>query len=156
MVEVVRADESHIKDIGRLWLEFMEFHQKYDPLCIPADGAEAGFEKEMVRRLMEAGDGLVLVAQDGNNTIGYALVEIQEPPRGLKRDILGYIHHLAVTAEYRRKGIGERILSDILEWLHSRDINRVELDLTAENEIAVSFWKKQGYTEFTRKLYREI
>ncbi|MGD9142591.1 MAG: GNAT family N-acetyltransferase [Dehalococcoidia bacterium] len=156
MIRLVRAEESHVKDISKLWLEFMDFHQKYDPLCVPADDSEAGFEREMVRRLMESEKGLALVALDGDIPVGYSLAEIQEPPRGLKRDELGYIHHIAVTGDYRRKGIGEKLYLKILEWFRSRGINRIELDLTARNEVAVSFWKKHGFTDYTHRLCREI
>ena len=139
MIRVVRAEENHVKNISRLWLEFMDFHQRYDPLCVPTEDSESGFEKEMVRRLMASENGLALVALDNDIVVGYGLSKIQDPPRGLKRDNFGYIHHIAVTADYRRQGIGDEMLDEIFDWFGSRGFNRIELDLTAKNEVAYSF-----------------
>lgn len=156
MIEIVKADESHISDIGKLWLEFIRFHQDIDPIFTPVDDAVSGFEEEQVRRLMKTEDGLVLVALDKGQVVGYSLSEIQEPPKGIKREKYGYISHMAVTASYRRRGTGEKILDKIMKWFYSKNVDRVELDITTKNQVASSFWKKHGFTDYMRKLYKQI
>jgi uncharacterized ferritin-like protein (DUF455 family) len=32
VIEIVRAEEKHVADIGKLWWEFMLFHQEADPI----------------------------------------------------------------------------------------------------------------------------
>ena len=64
MVKIVRAKKNHISDIGKLWLEFSQFHQDIDPIVTPLDDARQGFDKEFVTRLMKSKEGLVLVALD--------------------------------------------------------------------------------------------
>ncbi len=156
MIEIVEAEEKHIPDIGQLWLEFIRFHADVEPIFAPADGAMQGHGKEQVHRLMKLDDGLVLVALDGEQVVGYSLSEIKEPPRGLKREEYGYIHDMAVTASYRRKGIGEKMFDEILKWFRSKNIDRVELEITTRNQVAHSFWKKHGFTDYMRTLYRQI
>lgn len=156
MIEIVRAEAKHVANIGKLWLEFMRFHQDIDPIfTIPYD-APSGFEKEMVRRLMKSTDGLVLVALDKEQAVGYSLAEITRLSKGLKRDNYGYVHHVAVTADYRRRGIAEKMLDEILKWFRSKNVKRVELDITTRNQAAYSFWEKHGFTDYMRKLYRRI
>ena len=155
MMEIVKAEEKHVADIGRLWLEFMHFHAAVDPIFTPRDGAAAGFEKEMVRRLMESEDGLVLVALDGKRAVGYSLAEIRDSP-GLKLEKFGAVDHVAVTAEFRRKGVGEKVLGEIMKWFRSRGIDRVELEVAARNETGYSFWRKHGFTDYRHRLYRQI
>jgi len=116
----------------------------------------SGFEEEQVRRLMKTEDGLVLVALDKGQVVGYSLSEINEPPKGSKRDKYGYISHMAVTASYRRRGIGEKMLDEIMKWFHSKNIDRVELGITAKNQVAYSFWEKHGFTAYLHTLYRQI
>lgn len=156
MIEIVRAKERHISDIGQLWLEFIRFHQDIDLIFTPHDGAVAGFEDDQVQRLMKSEDGLVLVALDRGQVVGYSLSEIKGPPKGLNREKYGYVYDMAVTASYRRNGIGEKMLGEIIKWFHSKNIDRVELDITTKNQVACSFWEKHGFTDYMRKLYRQI
>jgi len=156
MVEIIKAEEQHIPYIGKLWLEFIRFHQDIDPIFTLCDDALSGFEKEMVRRLMKSPDGLVLVALDKERAVGYSLSEIKGPSKGLKRDNYGYVHHIAVTANYRRRGIAEKMLDEIMKWLQSKNLERVELDITTRNQVAYSFWEKHGFVDYMRTLYRKI
>ena len=155
MIEIVRAKERHVSDIGKLWLEFMRFHQDIDPIFTPRDGAVSGFEDEQVRRLMKSEDGLVLVALDGGRVVGYSLSEIRSS-RGLELETFGAVDHVAVTASYRRRGIGEEMLGEIIKWFQSRNIDRVELEVAAKNQVAYSFWKKHEFTDYRHRLYRQI
>jgi len=156
MVEIVRAREHHTSDIGKLWLEFIRFHQDIDLIFTPLDGAVQGFEKEELRRLMKSEDGLVLVALDGERVIGYSLSEIKNPPKGLKRDEYGYVHHMAITTSCRHKGIGEQMLDEIIKWFHTKHVDRIELEVTTKNHNAYSFWEKHGFTDYIRTLYKQI
>jgi ribosomal protein S18 acetylase RimI-like enzyme len=73
----------------------------------------------------------------------------------MKRKKYGYVHDVFITASYRRRGIGEKMYAKILEWFHSKDIDRVELQVIARNQVAYSFWKKHGFTDFQNTLYRQ-
>ena len=156
MTAIIRAKERHVSDIGKLWLEFIRFHQYIDPIFTPREDAVPSFEEEQVWRLMKSKDGLVLIALDKGKAVGYSLSEIEEPPRGLKRDKCGYIYHMAVTASYRRRGIGEKMLDEIMKWFRSKSISRVELDTSTKNHVSKAFWEKNGFTDYMRKLYRQI
>jgi ribosomal protein S18 acetylase RimI-like enzyme len=155
VIKIVKAEEHHIPDICNLWLEFMRFHQNIDPIFTPRDGAVTGFKEEQVQRLMKLEDGLVLIALDGERAVGYSLSEIRSS-RGLKIDKYGAIDHVAVKAGYRRKGVGEEMLNEILKWFQSRNIDRVELEVLAKNQVAYAFWKKHGFTDYRHRLYRKI
>ncbi len=155
MIKIIKAEESHIPAICNLWLEFMQYHQDIDPVFTPCDDAVAGFEEEMLRRLMKSEDGLVLVVLDEEKAIGYSLSEIRST-KGLKLEKIGAIDHLAITGSYRRKAVGEQMLEEILNWFKSRDINRIELEVLTRNLVGYSFWKKHGFTDFRHRLYRQI
>ena len=156
MAEIVRAQERHIPDISQLWLEFMRVHQDIDPIFEPRENAVPGFEENEVHRLMKSADGLALVALDMGQVIGFSLSEIHGPMKGYKLDRFGIISNMAVTAHYRRKGIGEKMLYEIYEWFRSKNINRVELEVLVNNQPAYNFWNKQGFTDYRHRLYRKI
>jgi len=156
LIEIVKAEEKHVSAIGQLWLEFIRFHQDIDPIFTPLDDAVQGFKEEMVHTLMKSEDGLVLVALDGEQVVGYSISEIKEPPKGANRDKYGYIHHMAVTASYRRTGIGEKMFDEIMKWFRLKNVDRIELEITSKNIVSDSFWQKHGFTDYQRILYRQI
>ena len=154
MVEIIRAEEHHISDIAKLWLEFMRFNQDSEPIFTSRNGAIPGFEAEQVRRLMESEDGLVLVALDEGRVVGYSSSEIRG--RRYKPGKWGAVYDVAVTARYRRRGIGGEILREILKWFQSRNIDHVELEVLAKNQVAYSFWKKHGFTDYRHRLFKQV
>jgi ribosomal protein S18 acetylase RimI-like enzyme len=156
MIEIIRAEEKHVTAIGKLWWEFMMFHQNLDHIFTPREGATPGFEENQVRRLMKSEEGLVLVAVDNGKVVGYSLSEIRMPNPGFHREKYGYIDDTAVTASHRRRGIGRIMLVEIMNWFRSNKIRRVELNTAAQNVLANSFWRKQGFEVYMHTLYKEI
>jgi ribosomal protein S18 acetylase RimI-like enzyme len=156
LIEIIEAKEKHIPDITRLWKEFLQFHVDIEPIWTPGEGAEDGQREEQTKPLMASDKGLVLVALDGDEVIGYSISEIKDPPPGPIRPVYGYIHHVAVTEKYRRSGVGEKMFNEILKWFKSKGMDRIELDITSKNYVSSSFWTKMGFEEYTRTLYLEI
>lgn len=156
MIKIIEAEEKHIPDITRLWKEFIQFHIDIEPIWIPNEEAEHGQREEQTKPLMASDKGLVLVALDGDEVIGYSISEIKGPPRGSTRTEYGYIHHVAVTENYRRSGVGEQMFNEILKWFKSKGMDRIELDITSKNYVSNSFWSKLGFEEYTRTLYLVI
>ncbi len=156
IIEIVKANEHHIKELGNLWTEFMHYSQDVDPVFTPQDEAIPIFIKEYLRQAMEAENSLVLVALDEGNAIGYSYSLINEKSNLDDREKYGCIHDLFITVLYRRKGIGAKMLGEILKWFHSRDIHRIELDVLTQNRAASSFWKKHGFKDFKRTLYHHL
>ena len=111
------------------------------------------WEKNL-RGLMKSEEALVLVAVDKDRVVGYAisLTERRYPPV-FERETYGFIASMAVQSNYRRQGTGERMLGKIYEWFESRNIDRIELTVTAKNQIGYSFWRKHGFQDYTHVLY---
>jgi ribosomal protein S18 acetylase RimI-like enzyme len=156
MIEIIRAEERHIHDICKLWLEFMRYSEDIDLIFALRDGTLPVFEEKYLRPAMKSENSLVLVALDGERVIGYSYSLIIDPSDLMERKKYGNIHDVFITAGYRRRGIGEKMYNKILKWFHSQEIDRVELQVIAKNEAAVSFWRKHGYMDFQNTLYQQI
>ena len=156
MIAIVKAEEEHVTAIGKLWWEFMEIHQQADAIFTPREGAIPGFQENYLRRFMRSENGLVLVALDGEKVIGYSLSEIMGPSPGFKREEYGSFDQMAITADYRKKGIGEKMFAEIMKWFESRNIDRVEIQTASRNGMANSFWHKLGFEIFQYNLYKNI
>jgi ribosomal protein S18 acetylase RimI-like enzyme len=149
---IIPATESHIPEIVEIWKEFMDFHSDIDSYFARNEEGHSKFE-DWVKDLMKSDTALVLVALDQGQVAAYSLSQINQRPPLFKQVDYGYIYDLALKSEYRRKGIGEQMLGEILGWFKSRRIDRIELMVLAKNQVALSFWEKQGFEVFLNRMY---
>ncbi len=66
----------------------------------------------------------------------------------------GYIYHTAVNPDYRRQGIGKRLLNAALEALRNCGINKAALVVFEWNEAGNVFWEEMGFTSREDLTYR--
>ena len=57
----------------------------------------------------------------------------------------GYIYHIAVEKEYRRKNIGSKLVSLSIEALKKNGIEKCHLFVFKNNEDGNTFWEKSGW-----------
>jgi ribosomal protein S18 acetylase RimI-like enzyme len=57
----------------------------------------------------------------------------------------GWIYHLAVARDFRRRGIGGRMAKAAEDWLVARGAPKLNLLARAENEAVVGFYQSLGY-----------
>ena len=57
----------------------------------------------------------------------------------------GYIHHLAVSKDHRRRGIGRQLVEHCLDSLKQAKILKCHLFIFADNVEASAFWNQLGF-----------
>lgn len=57
----------------------------------------------------------------------------------------GYLQHLAVLPDYRRRGIGAALVDACLARLERLGILKTHLDVLVENQAAHDFWRRRGW-----------
>ena len=57
----------------------------------------------------------------------------------------GALYHVCVAREYRRQGIGTRMVGYCMQQLRSMGINKVALIAFASNDAGNAFWKQIGW-----------
>ncbi len=68
----------------------------------------------------------------------------------------GYIYHLTVQNEYRRKGIASALVKECLMSLRTEEINKVALVVFSDNTNGNNFWQKLGFIEREDLVYRNL
>jgi ribosomal protein S18 acetylase RimI-like enzyme len=58
----------------------------------------------------------------------------------------GMVYHLAVTDQYRKQGIGELLMEELENRLKAKGCIRCYLLVTVDNESAMRFYKKRGWS----------
>lgn len=66
----------------------------------------------------------------------------------------GYIYHMAVSIDYRNKGIGSTLVDTALKALREEGISKVALVAFEQNEIGNSFWEHKGFSAREDLIYR--
>jgi len=92
-----------------------------------------------IKSYLARNPGLSFVASTGTTIVGAVLCG-HDGRRG-------FIHHLAVHLEYRRRGIGKRLVDNCLDQLQLNGIQKCHLFVFSENESGISFWKEVNWTE---------
>ena len=109
-----------LEDLKRVYeIENMFFNQSY--------------EINIFKQLYEMGVGF-LVAEKDNYVIGYIIFWI-------KNDREGHIISIAVDKNYRRLGVGSKLLSRAINVLSLLEIDKVMLEVNENNNSAVEFYK---------------
>ena len=95
--------------------------------------------KEGIKHFLKRNPGLSFVAFDGDQIVGAALCG-HDGRRG-------YIHHLSVAKSHRKQGIGKSLVGRCMFALMRIGIAKCHLFVFGENQGAVDFWHKVGWSE---------
>jgi len=142
-----------VQQIIVVWQEFTQFHLDAEPLWNPGENAIGDFEIELIKQI-QSDDAMVLVAIEQEEVLGFLIAEIGNQPPVFRLDRWGIITDLGIKKEYRRNGIGEKMLSEAMNWFAKDNIKLVEVYLLVQNQVATSFWSKQGFRVFSQRMYR--
>lgn len=59
----------------------------------------------------------------------------------------GYLYHTAVHPNYRKKGIGTKLVEAAVQALKDEGIHKAALVVFERNKDGNAFWEKQGFTD---------
>ncbi len=107
-----------------------------------------------INEMLKRGNYQIFVACDGDNVVGYigcvSYLAFELENEGMK------IIALAVSKEYRRKGIGTQLLKTAEQWAKENNIEVILLNSGLPREDAHAFYESQGYFKksygFTKRL----
>ena len=59
----------------------------------------------------------------------------------------GYLHHLAVDAAHRGRGLGRRLVASCLGALEREGIAKCNIFVYRDHDAGIAFWRHQGFDE---------
>ena len=57
----------------------------------------------------------------------------------------GWVYYLAVASEFRKQGLGRKMMTAAEAWLRERNAPKIQLMVRDDNEPAIGFYKALGY-----------
>lgn len=100
----------------------------------------------------------LLIAQDGERPIGFALVTLHEAPPlpiVLPRR-WAEVEVLVVAAADRGRGLGRILMTEAHAWAAGQGVGRVSVVVWEANAEAMRFYDRLGYTTGRRVLWRDL
>jgi ribosomal protein S18 acetylase RimI-like enzyme len=141
--------------IAELFKEMVEFHSQKDPIfTLKASGHE--YYAIWFIDQIENDSALPLVAESDGMIVGFSLSFLRKYPGTWLSENYGEINDISVTREYRRKGIGTKLVKKSTEWFKSKGIKRTEVKIATTNELSSKFWRKIGMTSYLETMYLDI
>ncbi|MBN1993088.1 MAG: GNAT family N-acetyltransferase [Anaerolineae bacterium] len=101
-------------------------------------GLSSADSRENIRAYLERNVGMSFIAQNDGVLVG-AVLSGHDGRRG-------YIHHLAVHPEYRRRGIGRQLVERCLSALQAAGIQKCHLFIFQQNVDGIRFWESIGWS----------
>lgn len=99
--------------------------------------------------------GRTVVLEDRDRVHGFAHGALKMAPDHLGGVLLGQVTHVHVDPASRRHGWAGRMFVPLQEWFRSRQVTRIELQVVADNDAAMVFWRGQGFQADLVQMFRE-
>ncbi|MAG39417.1 hypothetical protein CMI41_00400 [Candidatus Pacearchaeota archaeon] len=157
MKEGLTIRKSEIGDVNAIQdLNQQLFNNEISNFDDTLDGEWPANNKKYFEDAINDENGLVLVAVDGDNIIGYLIGGIKEA--GDYRNIQNILEigNTFVIEEYRRMGIGKEMVEKLLDFARLKGVGRSKVLVSSSNEAAIKFYKKMGLMEYDLVLEGDI
>jgi len=148
------AKREDIEQISDLVLRLKKLNEEFDPLYTVRQEAPEVVRK-YVSESLDRDDVIMLVADSIGRVVGVIRAEIRS--RIFYDPLMsGVITDLYVLPSYRRKGVGEALVSSLIKILRSRGIGLVSAEFPPMNKIAVEFYANMGFKPLMYVFFKDI
>lgn len=126
-MEYLRMSQDHVLQIAQL-----------EKMCFSSPWSERSIESELTNPL-----ALWLVAVDNDRVAGYVG----------SQSVMGEadMMNLAVDPEYRRMGVGKKLVEKLIDALSEEAVHSLTLEVRASNAGAISLYEKMGFQQVGRR-----
>lgn len=99
-----------------------------------------------IEKMITATDVELVVAESNGELLasGYARIENAKPY--LQHVQHAYLGFMYVVPAYRGKGINRMILDVLMQWVRTKNISELKLDVYNENASAIKAYEKAGFS----------
>jgi ribosomal protein S18 acetylase RimI-like enzyme len=142
-IQIRRAAKGEAGPIADLVVRTKRLNNEFDPLFAVVENAKARAQKYIASTLGSP-DKLLLVAADGSKIVGVLRAELRER-MFYDPHIEGLVTDFYILPEYRRKALGNRMISQASAELNKMGAQIIVADVPSQNEIATRFYVKRGF-----------
>ena len=144
-MEIRRATEADISDVGRLLYQVHDVHAKGRPDLF-IEGERKYTDAELSEIFADAEARPVFVAELEGHVVGYAFCVFEViPPSHSRRSVKSlYIDDLCVDESYRNAHVGTALYDYTVAFARASGCDRITLNVWELNGNARRFYEKKG------------
>jgi ribosomal protein S18 acetylase RimI-like enzyme len=115
---------------------------------------EEGFSTKKLTSELEDKNAVFYFATFDNNVIGYLKLNLGASQTELKDDKALEIERIYVLKEFHGKQVGQILYDKAIEVARQKSADYVWLGVWEENPRAINFYKKNGFVEFDKHIFK--
>lgn len=115
---------------------------------------EEGFSKEKLTTELSNPSSQFYFATLGTDVIGYLKLNVGQSQTELKDEAALEIERIYVLKEFHGKKVGQILYEKAMEVARQRNAHYVWLGVWEENPRAINFYKKNGFEEFDKHIFK--
>jgi len=141
-VNIVKADQSHIAEVSRLFDLYRQFYE-----C----DADLELATRFITARIERNESDIFVAVSDGKAGGF--VQLYPSFCSVDATKIYILYDLYVDADCRRTGLGERLMNRATEWAKENDGARLDLLTAHDNVAGQRLYEKLGYKRDLEDFY---
>lgn len=91
---------------------------------------------------------IFFVAERNKELIGYAGAQIEKTPPFMKLKKRAHLFNLYVKKTYRNKGIGKKLIAEVVRWVKSKKIKQMMIMTYSWNKNAKKLYNRLGFDDY--------
>jgi GNAT superfamily N-acetyltransferase len=153
---------GEVDRLEQLWGQLLARHRRVAPHLAALGAVRSPADSWRLRRgqylrWLREPFARVIVAQDGEDLLGYAMVRVVEAPGTWQwGDRVGVLETLVVDAGARGTGVGRVLLAAVRDHLAGLGIRVMKISVIAGNEGAVRFYQREGGLDYEQTLVMPV
>lgn len=153
MPSVRAATHSDLETVIPLWrqLEAVQSPTRLYPMVPEAEmRIRASFTGAI-----DAEDADLLVAFDGDDAVGMALVRLEHPSR-MSDELAAELSRVVVRSDRRGGGTGRALIEAAGAWARERGVRTLVASIFVSNQASVRFWRAIGFEPWVERVVRPV
>jgi len=151
-ISIERGDAAEVGSLRELWLQLHHHHQEIGPQSGTFTDDESSWEvrSSNYREWLDDQGSFVLLARDGEQLVGYAMVRVTPGPAS-ERDAwevpetVAELMTLVVSEGSRGAGLGNRLLDEVDAELARLGVDELFVGLIPGNDGAQRLYESRGF-----------
>lgn len=142
--------ETDLEGLRACVVELQDFEYELDSRFPDGAGIVDEYIPDILKRC-EQYDGKILVADEADDVVGYAMVWTNVPGEDIEDGdfVCGYLADLAVLSAYRGRGVGRALIAAAEEHARENGVQYFRIGVMAANKGAQEIYRAAGYVAFS-------
>ena len=154
-IKIKKANLSHFKIFQKLNNELFKYDAQFDP-ALNLDWPYKKIGIKYYQNILTSKKSICFLAEnEKEDVVGYIAGSITKK-FSYRKGMYAELDNIFILANYRGKGIGNKLVNAFLSWAKKKEIKRIYVSGYFKDKKAVNFYKKNGFKPIDLGLEMEL